>query len=244
MADLDQQLTDLQSRLAILEARRTPYAPEELALFRVPAIGRMNGSNQPSQSQSRSGPSAGAVTLIAEAEKAARAGQFAEAEKRYQEALRLDQQNVDVLARLAAMQIEQDRWETARKTLDRALALNPRDASSIYHMGRVYYQEGRLDEALSVLSRAAHLDSSKPQIFDFLGITLGRMGLRDPAETALRRAVQLAPGNGSAHHNLAVIYSLQEPPAIELARWHYQRALAAGYPRNPALETQFDGGGR
>jgi Flp pilus assembly protein TadD len=145
-----------------------------------------------------------------------------------------------VLASLAAMQIEQDRWDAARATLDRALAQNPRDANSLFHLGRVYFHQNRLDDALSVLSRAAHLDSSQPRIFDFLGMTLGRMGLRDPAETALRRAVQLAPGNGSAHHNLAVIYTLQEPPATELARWHYQRALAAGYPRNAALESELD----
>lgn len=239
--DLDKELAELQSRLAVLEARRVPYTREELALFRVPPISRSQTPEETPRGQSRPAPSVGAVTLIAEAEQAARAGRYAEAEKRYEEALRLDQENVDVLARLAALQIEQDRWEAARATLDRALAQNPRDASSLYHLGRVYYQEGRLDDALTVLSRAAHLDSSKPQIFDFLGITLGRMGLRDPAETALRRAVQLAPGNGSAHHNLAVIYSLQEPPATELARWHYQRALAAGYPRNPALETQLDG---
>jgi Flp pilus assembly protein TadD len=238
--DLEQQLAGLQSRLAILEARRTPYAPEELALFRVPAIQRIESPSQNGQGASRPASSARAVTLVAEAEQAARAGQFAEAEKQYEEALRFDDKDVDLLARLAAMQIEQNRWDAARATLERALAQNPSDASSLYHLGRVYYQENRLDDALSVLSRAAHMDSTKPQIFDFLGITLGRMGLRDPAETALRRAVQLAPGSGSAHHNLAVIYCLQEPPAIELARWHYQRALTAGYPRNEALETQLN----
>jgi tetratricopeptide (TPR) repeat protein len=238
--DLQQQLTQLQSRLAILQARRVPYTQEELALFRVPTISRIDAPDRTPQAQSSPAPSAGAVTLIAEAEQAARAGRFSEAEKRYEEALRLDQQNIEVLARLAATQIEQDRWDAARLTLERALAQDPRDASSLYHLGRVYYHENRLDEALTVLSQAAHIDSSKPQIFDFLGITLGRMGLRDPAENALRRAVQLAPGNGSAHHNLAVIYSLQEPPATELARWHYQRALAAGYPRNEALETQLN----
>jgi tetratricopeptide (TPR) repeat protein len=238
--DIEQQLAGLQSRLAILEARRTPYGPEELALFRVPPIQRIDSSIQNGQGGSRAASSARAVTLIAEAEQAARAGRFAEAEKQYEEALKIDHQDVELLARLAAMQIEQNRWEAARATLERALAQNPRDASSLYHLGRVYYQENRLDDALSVLSRAAHMDSTKPQIFDFLGITLGRMGLRDPAETALRRAVQLAPGSGSAHHNLAVIYCLQEPPAIELARWHYQRALTAGYPRNEALEMQLD----
>jgi Tfp pilus assembly protein PilF len=55
----------------------------------------------------------------------------------------------------------------------------------------------------------------------------------------LRKAVQLDPNYGDAHNNLAVIYVSQEPPMAELARWHYQRALEAGQPRNPDLEKML-----
>ena len=40
-------------------------------------------------------------------------------------------------------------------------------------------------------------------------------------------------------HNLAVIYLSQQPPLLELARWHYQKALAAGVPKNPEWEKLF-----
>ena len=40
--------------------------------------------------------------------------------------------------------------------------------------------------------------------------------------------------------NLAVAYITQQPPLVELARWHYQKALAAGHPRNPELEKMLD----
>jgi Tfp pilus assembly protein PilF len=56
----------------------------------------------------------------------------------------------------------------------------------------------------------------------------------------LRKAVQLDPGYGSAHNNLAVIYLNQDPPMFELARWHYQRALSAGFPQNPELEKALN----
>ena len=65
--------------------------------------------------------------------------------------------------------------------------------------------------------------------------------MRGPAETALRKAIQLDPGNASAHHNLAVVYLTQKPPLIELAKWHYQKALAAGHPRSAQIEKMFDG---
>jgi len=91
------------------------------------------------------------------------------------------------------------------------------------------------------LSRAAKLDPQNPEIQNYLGVTLGHKGLRVQAETALRKAVQLAPDYAAAHNNLAVIYINQTPPLVQLARWHYQKALAAGQPPNPELEKALSG---
>ncbi|MDB6039426.1 MAG: Tetratricopeptide 2 repeat protein, partial [Verrucomicrobiales bacterium] len=38
----------------------------------------------------------------------------------------------------------------------------------------------------------------------------------------------------------AVIYATQQPPALELARYHYQKALNAGHPKNPQLEAMLE----
>ena len=54
--------------------------------------------------------------------------------------------------------------------------------------------------------------------------------------TALRKAVQLKPGWGEAHYSLAVVYATQQPNFKELAQWHYQKAIAGGYPRNVEFE--------
>jgi len=50
----------------------------------------------------------------------------------------------------------------------------------------------------------------------------------------------LSPNYASAHHNLAIIYATQNPPFIEMARWHYEKALAAGHARNADLESRFE----
>jgi tetratricopeptide (TPR) repeat protein len=103
-------------------------------------------------------------------------------------------------------------------------------------LGRLKFQQEKYDEALDVLSRAARLDPRSPEIENYLGVILGHKGLRAQAETALRKAVQLDPNYGPAHNNLAVIYLGQQPPRLELARWHYQKALGLGQPHNPDLE--------
>jgi Tfp pilus assembly protein PilF len=52
----------------------------------------------------------------------------------------------------------------------------------------------------------------------------------------------LQPNYAGAHHNLAVVYATQKPPFLELARWHYQKALGMGHPKNAELETSLAAG--
>jgi tetratricopeptide (TPR) repeat protein len=238
-AALVRQLTNLQARLAVLEARRVPYTREELGLFKVPAIAPPPAAGEET---GRPATPAGLATLVAAAERDVRAGQFSAAENRFEQALRADERNVTVLAGLAGAQIEGRRYDAAQQTLDRALAQAPDDPFSLFLLGRLRYEQDRLDDALVALSRSAQGDPRNPETFNFLGITLGNLGLREAAETALRRAVQLAPAHASAHHNLAVIYATQRPAAPELARWHYQKALAAGHARNENLEQRLGAG--
>ena len=92
---------------------------------------------------------------------------------------------------------------------------------------------------MDVLSRAAKIDPNNPEIQNYLGVTLSHKGLRVQAESALRRAILIDGNYAPAHNNLAVIYLSQNPPLPQLARWHYQKALDAGQPRNPDLEKML-----
>ncbi len=132
--------------------------------------------------------------------------------------------------------MQQTNLEDAEKHIQAALAQAPNDTYNLTVFGEVKFQQGKYDDALDPLSRAAKLDPQNPEIQTDLGVVLGRKGLRQQAETALRKAVQLDPYYAAAHYNLAVIYILQQPPLPALARWHYQKALDAGYARNPELE--------
>jgi Tfp pilus assembly protein PilF len=44
----------------------------------------------------------------------------------------------------------------------------------------------------------------------------------------MRKALELQPDYQEAHFNLAVFYLQRNPPAVELARRHYQKALDLG----------------
>jgi tetratricopeptide (TPR) repeat protein len=235
------QLTDevyaLRARLAVDEAQVIPYTPEELALFKQPAPQLANRNAEKKSIKELPG---GAAQLVAEAQNYFSARQYDKAEDDYQKILQHDENNGLVLANLATIEIEQGRLDDAEKHIKAAVAQSPNDSYNLSTLGRLEFLREKYDEALDALSRAAKLDPRNPEIQNYLGVTLSHKGLRAQAETALRKAVQLDPNYGPAHNNLAVIYISQLPPLVELARWHYQKALDAGQPRNPDLEKILD----
>jgi Tfp pilus assembly protein PilF len=224
----------LRARIASLEAKPVPYTAEELALFQV--------ARAPSPPETKGGKLSsrvlptGAATLVSQAERAFQERRLEEAEKLYQQAVKLDTRNAYTLANLAAIQLEQGRYAEAETNLRAALDSAPDDAFSLSLLGISKFRQNQFDEALNYLSRAAQLDPGNAETQNYLGVAFSQKGLRVPAETALRRAVQLAPGYASAHHNLAVVYATAQPPALELARYHYGKARAAGHPQNAELE--------
>jgi Tfp pilus assembly protein PilF len=69
-----------------------------------------------------------------------------------------------------------------------------------------------------------------------LGIIASKNSKRDKAEAEFKSALAIDANYGDAHFNLAVLYATAEPPNWDLARKHYQDALAKGIKADPALE--------
>ncbi len=234
---LAQQVDTLRARIAVDEAQSIPYTPEELALFKQSAP-QLTANPNAEKKSVRDLPT-GAASLVAEAQNYFSAREYGKAEADYQQILRQDENNGLALANLAQIELEENKLDDADKHIQAALTQSPNDAYNLTVLGRIRFSEARYDKALDALSRASKLDPQNPDIENYLGVTLAQKGLRAQAETALRRAVQLDPNYGAAHNNLAVIYLTQQPPMVELARWHYEKALAAGQPHNPALEKML-----
>jgi tetratricopeptide (TPR) repeat protein len=237
---LTDEVNALRARLAVDEAQVIPYTPEELALFKQPAPQLANRNAEKKPIKELPG---GAAQLVAEAQNYFSARQFDKAEDDYQKILQHDENNGLALANLATIELEQGKLDDAEKHIKAAVAQSPDDPYNLSTLGRLEFLREKYDEALDALSRAAKLDPRNPEIQNYLGVTLSHKGLRAQAETALRKAIQLDPNYGPAHNNLAVIYINQLPPLVELARWHYQKALDAGQPRNPDLEKMLDAKG-
>ena len=240
VAQVDQltdQIRTLRERLAVAEAQPVPYTAEELALLKQSAptpvaIGM--------QKKSLRQLPPGSAALVAEAQTLFAAQQYDQAEAKYLKVLQYDPNNPLVLGNLAAIEMQEGKLADSETHIKAALAQDPNDAFNLATLGYLRFRQEKFDEALNILSRATKLDPGNPEILNYLGVTLSQKGQRPQAEAALRKAIELKPDYAAAHNNLAAIYISQLPPLVELARWHYQKALDAGQPRNPAMEKALE----
>jgi Tfp pilus assembly protein PilF/chromosome segregation ATPase len=238
---LAQRVEQLQARIAVLEAGPVPYNADELALLKKsppPASAEppKAAPRESSHIHSVKDLPPGSGPLWDEALRACMAGDYATAEQKYNEVLRQDETNVYVLAFLANVQFAAGHLADCEKSVQRALAVDSEDPGSLYLLGLLRYRQDRLDEALDALSLSAKFNPTNAATENTLGCVLADKGFRPAAETAMRKALQSDPDYADAHFNLAVVYSGNQPPSLELARWHYKRAMALGHAKSPPLE--------
>lgn len=238
---LEKEMETIRAKLQIFEAKKVPFTPEELALFKQPPLKVAKAeTNAPALLQFAvpvtEEAKAKLETQTADALRAVDAGRYGEAERKYRELLSRDERNVNLLNNLAAVQMDQDKVADAEATLKRALEIDPQDAVSLYFMGGLKIRQEKYNDAFEVLSRSATIDPNKANTQYLLAQALVQQGSRAPAETALRRAIQLKPGWGEPHYMLAVLYATQESDMMGLAKYHYKQAVTGGVARNPELE--------
>jgi len=242
----------LETQLDILGSPLIELSADERALLRRPTTGLIVGeTGEISTNLDESDPDPMVMSNYAtsptvptefkdvaeEANLLFQQGKFDEAAAKYQLILNSYPESLYGISNIAVVRFQQGRYPAAEEHLRRAVKLAPKDAFSHSILGIVLYQQGKYDEAVQILSRASALDPNDPKTRNYLGIAASQKGWQEAAEQECRKAIELDPQYGDAHFNLAVIYATQNPPAKELSRRHYNRALELGVPRDDQLET-------
>jgi len=177
---------------------------------------------------------------VAEGNRAFTAKDYPTARRAYERVLSLDPQNPLGLVNLGLVEFSSGDSAKAEKLLKLAVALRMDTAPAWLTLGMIYMDQNRFREALAALSQATLHDPQNPRARNFLGVVIGREGWIDGAQQELRRAVELDPAYADAHYNLAAFYLQEKPPAIELAKRHYFKALELGVEKDPSMEKLFN----
>lgn len=261
VSDLEKELVRLQvqsealaSSLGILSNPPPVVKEEERILFREPLVvlkdPEVDGAElsltavKPSGSQRQSSGGAEALSdeakqLADEASKLVNQRRFPDAEKKYQRIVEMVPENHFALANLAVTQIQSGKLSAAQVALEKAVALKPDDVFASVNLGNVYCRQGRFDDSIAILNRALQADSKNSVAHNYLAIALGKKGDTAKAEESFRASLAINPNYANAHFNLAVMYANAEPPSLQLAKKHYEKAKDLGAEPDSVLERRL-----
>ncbi len=216
----------------------SPQAPEVAEKTTLDSVAEGEGSTiGPEVSTTfKPGVPADLLPLAREAKTSFDEGKFKQAEKQYQEILTKSPNNLYSLSNLGVVLFRNGKLKAAELTLKKAIAIAPKDEFTHTTLGIVYYQQSKYDDALSELTKSLAINPRSATAHNYLGITASQKGWQEAAEKEMLAAIEANPEYADAHFNLAVVYSTSQPPAKELARRHYQKALALGAAPDPALD--------
>ncbi len=176
---------------------------------------------------------------IAEGNVAFERKDYAAARNAYTLVLRLEPDNLMGLVNLGMVEFYSGDPDKAEELLKKAVRQRLESAPAWLTLGMIYMDRNEPDAAIAALSQAMLQDPLNARTRNFLGVVMGRRGWIEGAQHELRRAVELDPSYADAHYNLAVFYLEEQPPAVELARRHYQKAIELGVEKNPEMEKLF-----
>jgi tetratricopeptide (TPR) repeat protein len=157
----------------------------------------------------------------------------------YLDMLKAEPDNPLTLANIGAVEQQAGRMKEARNYLLRAVKINPALQQTWLALGLVCHEMGDSYLAVSALTRAAYEDPLDPRAHNYLAVVARALGWLDAAEAELLRALELKPDYANAHFNLALMYLDRKPPAVELARRHYGRAVALGAEKDEVVEEKL-----
>ena len=153
-----------------------------------------------------------------------------EARTAYQEALKVDPNNVDALRGLAQVYVQQNDFDRAFEAYRKAQAKHPKNAGLWLEVAMVHNRRKEWTEAQTCCRKALELDPENRQAQSLLGMTLARAGEYDKALPHLTKA----SGAAVAHYNVARMQLHMGQK--EQARQH----LSIAVRENPSLTSAHD----
>ncbi|MCF8476019.1 MAG: tetratricopeptide repeat protein [Pseudolabrys sp.] len=175
-------------------------------------------------------PSSAVSELFAQAIRFHQAGQLAEAEQRYRQALAIDPRHAGSLHLLGIVAHQAGRHDLAVGLIGQAISINGEVAGFHASLGAVLRAQGKPDDAAASYRKALDLNPDDAEAHNYFANVLIDCGKPDDAVTHYRKACALKPGYAAACFNLAVVLAGQAH--LNEAAAQYRQAILANpnYP--------------
>ena len=173
-----------------------------------------------------------AFDKIAQATRAARGGNYRQAIRYYEEALKVLPDHTDARRDLAMCLFEMGNYDAAKQHLIRVLQLDPSDASAFLVLGNLYYQaEQDYGSAERYYAGALDLEPDNPYVLNSYAGLKGKRKQYAEAVVLFERAIDLLPGYPNPRYGLALC--LLESGALDAAIATLDDLFAATISEDP-----------
>lgn len=166
-------------------------------------------------------------------------GQLQKAEEIWKEGLKIYPRYVHFHINLGLFYFLKGQFSQARDYFQSAIKCDPDAYLAYFGLGQVLEAQSDADTAIKAYRKSISLNPAYAYCRYALGtIYAGKGDLR--ALNELKEAVRLDPSFAAAHNNLSVLYASMDPPQLELARKHAQKAMVLGYKLDKEFLKKID----
>lgn len=159
-------------------------------------------------------------------------GQFAAAEKRYQELLVEQNQNAQAWMNLGILYVQTQKYAESIEALLKSLEINPANASLYNYLALAFEKTHNLYQAVVACRQLIELEPANFEAYNYLSHLLNQLGENESAEAACRQAIAISPNHFGSYLNLGNL--LIEQNQVDQAIEAYQTALELD-PTNPDI---------
>ena len=177
-----------------------------------------------------------AEDYMSKASGAARSGRYEEALRYFDEALRVQPNNLKALFNKAVMLQMLGKYVEAIKYYDEYLKINPYDPEAWSNKGMALRRMGRVNEAIECYEKGIDLNPEDATLWSNKGIALRSMKKIDEAIKCYDRALEIDPNDAGIWSNKGV--ALQSVGRLEEAIKCYDRALEIDPHRRVPLQNR------
>jgi tetratricopeptide (TPR) repeat protein len=153
-------------------------------------------------------------------------GRFADAEREWREAVRLDPLYASPHVNLGVLFHRQNRLEEAAREEQKAIELAPRTYEAHFELGLIEIDRGDYGRAIDCLRTALQLRPGSSDALGALGAVLLQLGRLDEALPVMIDVVRGRPQDGAARFNLG--RALEERGDLDAAASQYEAATRLG----------------
>ena len=139
----------------------------------------------------------------------ARDGQFEEAAKCFEKALKLDPTNKKAIYNLGLAFAKQGQLEKAKKYFENAIDLDPEFKEAWNNKGVTLFEQDQFEEAIKCTKKALEIDPTFEDAWNNLGLIFAEQGQLEKAKKYFENALEINPTFEDAWNNLGVVFAEQ-----------------------------------